>query len=76
MVDPTQLTRCRCMDRHERGSQTYSRCPLTADGDHGYCMGCYPDTARDQLKQAIIHGAPLAGIGIDKALGAFEALTT
>jgi hypothetical protein len=73
--DLTLVNRCRCIDRHERGSQAWVRCPLTADGDHGYCLGCYPETARDQLLQAVIHGAPLAGISIDKAVAAFEGMT-
>jgi hypothetical protein len=73
-VDLSLVDRCRCVDQHERGSQTYARCPLTADGDHGYCMGCHPDTRRDQLRQAVIHGAIPAGISIELAVAEYDAL--
>lgn len=60
------------MDRHERGSDAYTRCPLQADGDHGYCMTCHPDTRRDQIRQAVIHGAAGAGLSIELAVSTYD----
>jgi hypothetical protein len=42
------------------------------DGDHGYCMGCQPETDRDAIRQAVIQGAPLAGLSIAVAVATFD----
>jgi hypothetical protein len=68
------VNRCRCIDQHDRGSKVYARCPLEADGEHGYCLTCHPDTRRDQLRQAVIHGAVSAGLSIELAVSEYDEL--
>jgi len=62
------------MDAHDRGSAEISRCPVEVgtDGEHGYCGSCIPQTNREALRQAVIHGAPLAGISVAIALQVFD----
>jgi hypothetical protein len=71
-IDLAIVNRCRCVDQHERGSEAYVRCPQIVDGDHGYCMGCQPETDRDAIRQAVIQGAPLAGLSIAVAVATFD----